>query len=469
MRNLSRRQGALTFGSMVLLLAACFLMGGASRTDVMSLIVLQPLAVLCIAIVFLVDFHSIRWRAIRTPLALLGVLAGIMVVQLIPLPPAVWTNLPGHAQFAAIATVGGIEQPWRPISLSPDLTLAGLASLSVPAAVLIGYGALPVARTRDLLPIVIGGAVLSAVLGLAQLSGGTGSPLYLYDVTSRGLPVGLFANRNHQALLLTLVWPMLAVWLSFPTIEPRFRALAAWVSGALAIFILPMLLATGSRAGLLLGALTFAAAIWFLRKREGDRPQGRFGRWLAPAAALAGLGVFVAAVFLSRDEAIQRATGMDLAEERRFEFLPTLIKIAGDFFPTGAGFGSFDRLYRVYEPLEFLSPNYLNHAHNDLLELIIDGGLPAALLAIAFAWWIVSRARVAFLRAGGRPSEALARLAVVVIVILFLGSLVDYPLRTPLLAAICAIACGWLTDVDRSTRVRSETTEPGDVIERRAG
>ena len=48
------------------LLAACFAMGGASRLDVMSLILLQPLAALCAA-AFLVIPGTRDWQPVRLP------------------------------------------------------------------------------------------------------------------------------------------------------------------------------------------------------------------------------------------------------------------------------------------------------------------------------------------------------------------------------------------------------------------
>jgi O-antigen ligase len=453
-----RRHKALNFGILVALIACCFLFGGASRTDVKSLILLQPLAVVGAAI-FLLDYGSIRWRAVKAPLLLLGGLAGIMVAQLIPLPPALWTHLPGHGQFAATASVAGIAQPWRPISLAPDFTLSSLVGLVVPAAVLIGYASLPVERTRDLVPVMIAGGGISALLGLAQLSGGANSPLYPYEVTSRGLPVGLFANRNHQALLLAMIWPMLAVWSSF-RMEGEARTFLRWLAAAIAIFLLPMTLATGSRAGLLLGAVGLAAAYWLLRTpRPLGRPHKSWQKWLGAAGLAGGVLVFGAAVFLSRDEAVQRAAGLNLGDELRFEYMPSLLAIARDFFPVGAGFGSFDPLFRSYEPAHSLSPSYLNHAHNDLLEIVMDGGLAAVVLLLAFIAWLAQRARLALRKSDGRTSLALGRLALAQMIMFFISSLVDYPLRTPLLAAICAIACGWLGDLDFSRESRAAAAE----------
>src|SRR5690606_34739815 len=86
-----------------------------------------------------------------------------------------------------------------------------------------------------------------------------------------------------------------------------------------------------------------------------------------------------------------------------------------------------------------------NHAHNDLLELALTGGLPAlSILGWFVAWFGLNAASV--LRQRDRSASTdFARLGVVMIVVLLLSSVVDYPLRTPLMAALFAMACGWLS------------------------
>lgn len=429
------------------LLIACFLFGGASRNDVMSLAVLQPLAVIC-ATIFLLSHGPIRWASVRIPLLLLGALAAVMAVQLVPLPPDVWSKLPGHGRFTEPAQVAGIAQPWRGISLTPDLTLASLVGLVTPFAVLIGFASLPPERNRVLLPLMIGGIGLSALIGLGQVAGGAGSPFYFYDITNSDSPVGFFSNRNHQALALAMVWPMLAVWATSPA-EPRFFAAKRWVAVSLSVFLLPMLLATGSRAGLALGALGLVVAWLLWRRQDAAAQPDRWSALLVPLGLGAAICVVAASIVLSRDVAFERITGVSFGEESRLQYLPTLIEISRDFFPVGAGFGGFDPLFRAYEPFALLQPTYLNHAHNDLVELIISGGLPAGAILAAFLAWLGLRARAVLGSAPPGRSIAFARLGLLIIVSVLLSSLVDYPLRTPLMAALFAVACGWLSVYDR--------------------
>ncbi|MEO8137451.1 MAG: hypothetical protein ABI831_26155, partial [Betaproteobacteria bacterium] len=55
-------------------------------------------------------------------------------------------------------------------------------------------------------------------------------------------------------------------------------------------------------------------------------------------------------------------------------------------------------------------------------------------------------------------AAALARLGAAMILLLFIASLVDYPLRTPIMAALFSIACGWLS-VGGDAVKRADTSE----------
>lgn len=438
-----RRTYRFRFAVYVAFFLLCLVGGGGSRGDILSLLYVRPAAALCLGMILLTP-APIDFRAIRLPLLLIAGLSLWLVIQLIPLPPSIWTQLPGREPIAAGAEILGVAQPWRPISMSPDLTLNSLAAIIVPLSALIGFAGLDEDGRRQLLPILIGAALASAVLGIAQLSGGSASPFYLYRVTNEDAAVGFFANRNHEAALLALAFAMLGVWAAMgeDRLVRRRRAVAATITG---VFLVPMILVTGSRAGLALAAV---AAVWgcLLYAREiRDGSGARLGKALAVAASavvtMGGLFVFLAS---GRAVALQRLLGAD-QNELRLKNLPVLADMAKDLFPWGSGFGTFDPVYRIYERHEALSPRYLNQAHNDLLELLITGGLPALLLLIVFlAWW--ARCGWKLLRRSGQPSRrlALGRLGFVMIFLLLGASLVDYPLRVPLMAFVFAIACGWL-------------------------
>lgn len=441
-----RRASHVRLGIYLVFIALCLIGGGGSRDDILSLLYLRPAAALCLGAILLVP-GRIDFASVRVPFWLLVALTLWLVLQLVPLPPGLWASLPGREPIVEGAAVLGLAQPWRPISMAPDLTLNSLAAMVVPFTALVGFAALDQKGRELLLPVLIGAALLSALLGIAQLSGGAQSAFYLYRITNEEAAVGLFANRNHQAVLLALTFPMLALWTAQAGPDPDARRIRLYIAVPIGLFLVPMILVTGSRGGLILGGL---AAIWasfqYLKERRVPAGARGFG-WKAPAAALLalfGIGAAFAYLASTRAVALQRLLRGE-ENELRLNNLPVFAEMARDMFPFGTGLGAFDPVYRIYERHEALSPRYLNHAHNDLLELVITGGLPALLVLLLFlAWWAwcCLAAFRSWRRSPGRI--AYARLGAVMLLLLLLGSLFDYPLRVPILAVVFAIACGWL-------------------------
>ncbi|TIM80567.1 MAG: O-antigen ligase domain-containing protein, partial [Mesorhizobium sp.] len=96
-------------------------------------------------------------------------------------------------------------------------------------------------------------------------------------------------------------------------------------------------------------------------------------------------------------------------------------------FATGVGFGNFQKAYQIYEKEEMIFKKYVNHAHNDYLELIFEGGIPAIILIVLYFVMLF----MALTRVRRDPLQKAAFLSVS---FLLIHSLVDYPLRTEALA-----------------------------------
>lgn len=420
-------------------IATLMLFGGASRADVFGQAVVRILSALVLFSSAL-QMDRAALRQVAVPLIAVSALALIMLVQLIPLSPALWTALPGRDLFLDALAMAGVPLGWRPASITPDLTLNALLALLPAAAALSVMSVIPRPFYPAVLAMLLVAIAFSVLLGTLQVATGGA---YLYGITNVGSAVGSFANRNHSALFTALALPILAGWISLPSRHRRSNGIRGWVAICGAAVVFPVLLVTGSRGGLLLGALgAIAGAV--IVAGPGGMVRGK--RRLVVLGI--GVAVFAAstAVFLTfaRDEAFQRlfASG-DSSSETRVDLLPVFVRMIGDYFPFGSGFGSFEVVYRIYEPHEKLGPFYLNEAHNDLAQIAIEGGLAALLVVAGFALWV----SVKFVSAwfvSSSPSVLLARVGGAVMILTAASSLFDYPLRTPLMAVVFSIASTWL-------------------------
>ena len=418
--------------------------GGSSRPDALQLLILRPtVVILGTALVLL---PTANWQQYRTLLMLLGLFAATMVLQLVPLPPAVWHAIPGHARFNLVLDSFGASTIWRPLTLSTDGTLNALIALTVPFVTLAVMTQLSAdLRSKALETILLLGA-LSMALGVAQIAGSSTSSLYFYEVDANDQLVGLFANRNHQGAMLAMILPLLRAWTLMPNRSRLNSRLRGFVAAAAGAVVLAYILVLGSRAGLVLAPIGLLGA--FLIKPQFSSPRGwRWQQWAIVLGVVVALGsIFAVVSFADRSATTHRIASMQgLDAEGRIEVLPVLLRIVADVWPFGTGYGSFVPVFASYEPDAMLTPLYWNNAHNDPLEILITGGVPGVLALVAFLiWWLRSSYRAL---AGGRdigPRQLLARSAVFATLILMLASLVDYPVRTPLLSGVFTLLCCFL-------------------------
>lgn len=433
-----------------------FLLGGTSRPETGSLVVLRPAAVLVLAY-GLATITGAQLRHYRFPLGCALALVALHLFHLTPLPSELWSSLPGRALIGEIDQQAGLGKLWRPLSVAPDWTWNSLWATMVPISVLVVGLQLDQRRRRGLVGLLLVLGAASALLALLQILGGSESGLYLYG-PGNGSADGLFANRNHQAVFLATIIPSLFVWAALPgerqggsgRTQARRRLLMAVIAAA---FLVPLVLVTGSRAGLLI-CIVAAAATPFLRRPDALHAKaGAKAKW-PYWGIVAGLGALVLiTIALGRGLAVDRLLGTEEATEGRVLMLPTVLETIKIYAPWGSGLGSFETVFQVHEPDRLLQPGLANRAHNDWLELAVTGGLPVlALLASGILAWLWKAWEVARPGASVDQDVALARLGLLILLLFALASLTDYPVRMPSLSCLAAIAILWTVP---ERRVRS--------------
>lgn len=450
----STNWGRSRTSSSFLFFAAFFLLivavGGASRADSQAQIFARGISV-AFATAAAIFLPRNQLERVSAPLFFFLAIAVLMLLQLVPLPAALWVSLPGREELASLMQRAGVPPVARPLSLDPDATLNSLWALLPGIACLLILSQVS-ERNRDRLAmLLVGVAFFSGLVGVLQISSGSQS-LYFYRITNQGAAVGLFANRNHQGLLLALTLPLLVRFALAPTEDVRRR----WVATGIAAFMVPLIVVTGSRAALLVGLLGSVGAYFALGgvRRAPIQPKRRRrhgrARRRAPILVAAGAAVIVLATALSsRAQSVQRLFSEDVSQEIRLRLFEPLLMMGWKYFPVGAGFGSFVPLYQMHERPNDLSLSYLNHAHNDLLELFIEAGLPGLLLLLCFALW-AGRAAFRSWTADDRTDQIVfGRLASVMIAMVGLASLADYPLRTPTISVVFALLLHWLHQASR--------------------
>ena len=208
---------SLTFGLCAITLVAALLLGGGTRGGFLSDTILELIAIpaflAAVSALIAMPWADRQGSAVWA-LALCLAIVALPLLQLVPLPPWIWTRLPHRDEIAGIFALVHQDLPWLPISVSPSLTWAGVLSLLPPFAVFLGVIQLGYRERRVLSLILVAVGIVSALLGLLQVAQGPSSPWRFFAVTNPTEAVGFFANRNHLAALLNAVLLFGAAWAS---------------------------------------------------------------------------------------------------------------------------------------------------------------------------------------------------------------------------------------------------------------
>lgn len=418
--------------------------GGASRADVFGQPLVRAAAWTCLALV--VVFGTSRpVRPARPVLLLLAGAALIAAIQLVPLPPGLWQSLPGRSLYKGTEAVLAGPAVWRPLAIVPSTAWNALGSLIVPFVMWCLMTRVRGIDDEHFLLFLLGLVLAGMGMGLLQFAG---IPLHDPLVNGGGEVSGTFANHNHFALMMACGIALVPAWAFFDGRSPGWRAPLAV---GLVLFLALSIIASGSRAGTLAGTIALGCGLLIVR-RPLRRTLARYPRWVFPALITVIIAIIVGVVVLSivadRALSINRAITIDPGQDMRTRALPTVLLMVKEYFPFGAGLGSFDAVFRAHEPFNLLKPTFFNRAHDDFIEIVLDTGLAGAMLLLAgLGWWLWASMRA--WRAGPGTSTLLGRLGSVLILLVMLASIVDYPARTPMIMALLVIAGVWLDGVPR--------------------
>lgn len=388
--------------------------------------------------------ESTPWRgADRAAFALVLALIGVGLLQLVPLPAGVVARLsaPTAAVRAEIAGVlPEVASATLPESLSPPATLDAVLRLTLYAlmGVAAALGFRDSRHVRTFMLVVAASGTFQAVYGSVEyLSGhqhifGYAKEFYVEDAT------GTFINRNHFASYLAMTLPMAMgvllvgirdarwghTWRQRVVVSMEPRHLAVPFAG-LAVFAMWIgVFLSYSRGGLAAALLAMGFVLFFAAR--GKARIALVVLLLLPALFLSWKEVAAPGERLARLEAdLESPKGRLAAWRAGAAMIP-------QYAVMGSGYGTFEPAFVPYKPPEMTGR--WDHAHNDWLQAIVEGGIPVGLiLGVLFA--------VVFVRA--RPRELrqdllAACLSAAVFAAAFHG-LLDFATKVPAIA--CLLAC----------------------------
>jgi hypothetical protein len=428
-------------------LLLCLVLGG-SVQGVWSNALLQALGLVMIGWAAASTSERPLSPAARRLLWILIVALAWIALQQIPLPGSLWASLGGRQKLAHDFAILGTPAPAMSLSLAPYSTIATLLRLIPAIAIFCVMVRLHAYRSVWLIWALLGGTLAGILLGALQVANGATNAWYPYAESNFGVATGFFANANHMATLLVICIPFLAALVASTKRRhaQRYPAIAT-LSLGVALLLVAGLIINRSFAGIALGlpALALSSLLVVPRHRLPRR-------WVVLASAILAVAAIVALAWSPIGERSLSGSVSSRAEMSR-----VTSRAAADFVPFGSGLGTFQQVYQLYEDHDRITTTHVNHAHNDYLELVLETGVPGALLIVAFLlWWLVTAAGIwrnplatDFARAGTIASAAV-----------LLHSLVDFPLRTASISVCFAASLALMVAVRRKSKRDASEIRP---------
>jgi O-antigen ligase len=415
--------------------------GGGSRGAGDFIVQLAALPVLVLG--------AVRWRHAdasrlqRWFLYWLVAAAALIALQLLPLPIALYSTLPQRGQIVADLHAGGLDPAWLPMTLDRWGTVRALLSLLVFAAMWLLANTLPAATHARLARVAVLAALPLVLLGFAQAAAGHEPTLRFYAFHNEFGATATFANRNHFATLLAMLLPFAILFGHQAQTQRQPGAMLLWYGSAVLLLLAAAL--TFSRAGVIVATLASGAAGLLVLRRVSTADGGSRSRGALVIVGVIGL---IAVANYAWSGIVDRFD-QDPLSDLRWQYLQHGLDVARAYLPWGSGLGSFRDAYAPFEPLSAMVQVYALHAHDDVLELLIEAGVLGFALLLGFAAlfiWMLGKSLMA-----GAKAPVLSSAAAIVVLVPLAHSTVDYPLRTLAVLVVASLAIAALSAHVRTT------------------
>ncbi|WP_298609409.1 O-antigen ligase [uncultured Thiothrix sp.] len=371
----------------IMLLFAPLIAGGKSLP---SLLGLELIGTLLLGIITWQDTLGQRLSKLAWFTLFLGL--SIPILYLIPIPATWWEVLPGRAKY-----VEGLNwyqyftntSPWLSLSLVPEKTVHALLALIPLLAIFLATLTLSSKNILKLTYLLIILAVTEAILGILNYTAHTGF-IFTFGLNNREISPsvsGTYINRDHFSALLYMTLPLTLGEFFYrvgnKAIRYNYKEKGIQTHDILGllliitanIFLIIGAVLSGSRAGIFLIVLAIAVSSLLFASHIGGKSSASLTSSLI--VAILGISLSIGVIPI-----LNRFIGQDPLEDARWEFYQLTWTAIKQFFPLGTGPSTFQEVYRTLQPYDQI--DFLNHVHNDYLELVFEIGLLGVVFTLLF-------------------------------------------------------------------------------------
>ena len=364
-----------------------------------SYAVMEIASLVVVLLVFLRIFQK-KASYYETPgiVPLLLFLAYILL-QVVPVPPQLIKILsPSTYEIYQESFLVANPSAWIPLSVNPKATLMEFFRFSAYAAFYITTVQLLTRKElfKTTVFIIVICASFISFFGIIQHLISNNKIYWFRELTQGGVPFGPYVNRNHYAGFMEMLFPLAIGLFLFHKPHVSYTSLREKIAelfnlektniylllGFSAILIGTSVFLSLSRSGIISLSISMMFFGFMLIGQDIHRKRGMIIIIVCTLIALS-VGWFGWGPIIERFKELYPVEG-DISEFRPIIWNDSR-QLLRDFLLTGAGFGSYVSIYPLYKTLTVQL--VVDHAHNDYIELLSNGGIIAFLLG---TWFIVA-------------------------------------------------------------------------------
>lgn len=275
--------------------------------------------------------------------------------------------------------------------------------------------------------ILISFGVAYAFYALAQELTSHERLFWFYTPRFHGSIYGSYINHDHYAGLMEMLVPFPLVIAMGRMVRGAKRVLVAFC----AVLMATTVILSGSRGGMLSLAFEIIAftALTLYQKRNAKIALGTL------SVCISVLGLLL---FMGKGKVLGRLG--ELGPDIRFKIGKDCLKIFLHRPLLGWGLGTFPTIYPTFR--SFYTNLFVNEAHNDYAQLLVETGLVGFGLMLWFVYLLYRRGFPTSRRWEFKWDGAVSLAALLGCTALLLHSLVDFNLHVPANAAVFYALCG---------------------------
>ncbi|HUJ32987.1 MAG TPA: O-antigen ligase family protein [Candidatus Acidoferrum sp.] len=384
---------------------------------------------------------SVQLRQFAVPAAL----TAVVLLQLIPFPASL---VPGWLRGQSYSGSRFVTLSVAPYSSRSDFLILLACLIALFFAYAVGQDR---DRKRRLILALMALGTAEAFYGLIQYLMNWQRIFWYAKKYDLEEATGTYINRNHFAGFLEMILPFAIAFALYEgeklaaargqhagetrrwAARPNAAKVVLWL--AVAMVVMAAIVFSRSRMGMV-AACASLAVVFGLKATEKRRAAAVLG------AAFVVLSICFAA-WIGVRPALDRFANMRgefSGDESRLSMWPGTLRLIGEHPIIGTGLGTFPVVYTTVQTT-FLT-QFVNHAHNDYLEISSDIGIPAATLLFGSIFFVLARAVRNFLHGEGKYGRAVSLACAGSIVAMLLHSATDFNLHIPANALLFALILG---------------------------